>query len=89
MDAPDVRTTQKLAHRACREVDSSYEGGSLECLWLRGLLTQRIIDAHVGPPPPDNVYAYLVGAPPEGLWPSGEYFTDGGGGRFSSVPSLR
>ena len=37
----------------------------------------------------DYAFSYDLDAPPPEAWPSGDYFGDGSGGRFSSIPSLR
>ena len=62
--------------------------GSEPCLWLRGLLPVRYVDVSADwfpdGPQPLTFYKQLH----ESL-PSGVYYTDASGGKYSSVPQLR
>ena len=83
LDDAAVQQTQKWVPTA------QAEAVSLACFWFRGLLPQNLVDQYVKVPPPDEVSARLIGDLPVGGWPSGSYYTDGSGGDFSSLPTLR
>ncbi len=80
-----ILETNDLVEEAIEKANSN------PCLWFRGIATIDLTQL------PEEVMgyadsfkcAYELDPPPVGEWPSGDYFTDGGGGRFSSVASLR
>jgi hypothetical protein len=59
----------------------------LPCLWLRGLVPAAM--STVNTPCPVEEDLVYVGCSPAAAWPVGVYYTDGSGGKYSSVPQLR
>ena len=39
--------------------------------------------------PPIRCRLHFIGCPPAGPWPSGDYHTDGTGGKYTSLPEAR
>ena len=57
------------------------------CLWLRGLLPTSLLTSEL--PEPTAAAIRFVVRRLATRWPSGEYFSDGPGGRYSSMHILR
>ena len=85
LDIEDFRDTNYLSTRA---IDEAHR---YPCLWFRGILTAFFTQV------PDNTlglsddfcFRYDLHSPPCGDWPSGDYFGDCGGGKYTSFPTLR
>ena len=75
--------------RATQGLISDAEAGVSDtpCLWLRGLVPKGL--TAVQTPYPEEPVLTFVGEVPQGSWPSGVYWTDGSGGKYGSIKSLR
>ena len=78
--APAIVNTQWM-------VEQAIAPGAMPCLWSRGLLPARLLTEQI--PTPDAVSIWYVGWHIIGFWPGGTYYTDGSGGKYSSIPLLR
>ncbi len=79
-----VTSTQSLCPTA---VEGCAE---LPCLWLRGILPEKLTKVNPDRMPPDDVTTTHINntaRPP--VWGSGTYYGDASGGEFSSVPAIR
>ena len=61
----------------------------LQCLWLRGLMPDRVLTEQITSNPPDFALAHFVGDYLEGPLEGGEYHTDASGGKHGSDSLLR
>ena len=76
---PAVARTQWMIPKAT-------DAAAPKFLWLRGLLPSSLLTEDL--PAPNSVRLFFVGRR-VGRWRSGVYFTDGSGGKYGSVPTLR
>ena len=80
--SPHILHSQPLLSQARAGVDT------FPCLWLRGLLPASVIPNNTPMIDHDEI-SYIGSPPPTDSWPSGVYYADASGGKFSSLPVLR
>ena len=59
------------------------------CMWLRGILPASLMPTSTTNLPENRVFRVEGQVPNPGQWPSGHYFGDGSGGRYSTYKQLR
>ncbi len=70
---------------------AAVEGSAvIPCLWLRGILPEKLTKAHPDKKPPlDVTTTHINNTVYTPIWDSGTYYGDASGGDFSSVPLIR
>ena len=88
IDSSDIQDTNHLIPIA------NQQSADLPCLWFRGILPIALTSVPAEslalfPFLTEFSFHYDLQAPSCGLWPSGDYFGDGSGGRYAAFPTLR